>query len=158
LLSRLLLLFIVVPIIELFLLIQIGQWIGTLPTIGIILVTGTLGAFLARRQGIHVLNRVQAEFQRGQLPADAISDGAIILVAAALLVTPGILTDAVGFMCLIPYTRRFIKQIIRRQFENAVQHGQVYTSGQFYGQSQPYIEPDDVLIIDHDDISSTGGR
>jgi UPF0716 protein FxsA len=153
--SRLLLLFIVVPIIELFLLIQLGQWIGTLPTIGIIIVTGTLGAFLARRQGGQVLGRVQTEFQSGQIPANAIFDGAIILVAAALLVTPGILTDVVGFMCLIPYTRQIIKQIIRAQFEKAVQRGQVRTTTFSYGppngHNRPH-EPDDVIIIDHEDI------
>jgi UPF0716 protein FxsA len=153
LLSRLLLLFINVPALELILLIQIGQWVGTLPTFGLIIFTGILGAFLARRQGVQVLGRMRSEMQKGQLPTEAIFDGAIILVAGALLMTPGILTDTVGFLCLIPATRRVIKGLIRARLERAIRSGQILTTTYRPG-GRNQSPPDDVVIIDHDDYTS----
>ncbi len=154
-LSKLLLLFILVPIIELVLLIQIGQWIGTVPTVALIILTGVLGAMLVRRQGVEVMARMRGEFQTGRLPTEAIFDGAIILVAGAFLVTPGILTDSVGFLCLIPAGRRFIKRHLRKRVERAIQSGRIVT-GRYGGPAQraqpAQAPPDDVIIIDHDDI------
>jgi UPF0716 protein FxsA len=151
LLTKLLLLFVLVPIIELVLLVEIGQLVGTLPTIALIIFTGVLGAFLVRRQGVQVLTRIRAELQGGRLPADSIFDGAIILVAGAFLVTPGILTDTLGFLCLIPATRRFIKQLIWTRMERALHNGQffkaTFRSGGYPDRSE------DVIIIDHDDYS-----
>lgn len=120
---RLLLLFTLVPAVELALLIEIGRRIGTLPTLALIVATGVLGAALARHQGIGVLRRIQAELDEGRLPAGALIDGVIILIAAALLVTPGILTDAVGFLCLVPVTRKGIRAFLRRWLERAVREG-----------------------------------
>ena len=153
-------LFIVVPIFELILLIQIGQWVGTLPTIALIIFTGVLGAFLVKRQGMRVLTRANSQIQTGQLPADALFDGAIILVAGAFLMTPGILTDTMGFLCLIPPTRRIIKKFIASRFKKMVQNGQVFV-GPMGGsmrmgarqRPQQYTSPEDVIIIDHDDYN-----
>jgi len=120
---RLLLLFTLVPAIELGLLIEVGRRIGTLPTLGLILFTGVLGAALARYQGIVVLRRMQEEVAEGRLPAASLLDGVVILIAAALLVTPGILTDAVGFALLVPVTRAGIRRLLRRWFERAFREG-----------------------------------
>ena len=120
---RLLLLFTLLPAIELALLIEVGRRIGTLPTLGLILLTGVIGATLARYQGIAVLRRMQEELADGRLPAGSLLDGVIILIAAALLVTPGILTDAVGFALLIPMTRVGIRELMRRWFERALREG-----------------------------------
>ena len=106
----LLFLFIAVPAVELALLIEIGSRIGTLPTLGLIAITGIVGASLARMQGLAVLRRVQADMSRGELPASALVDGVILLLAGALLITPGILTDAFGFLCLIPVIRSVVKR------------------------------------------------
>ena len=158
-LSKLLLLFIVVPILELILLIQIGQWVGTLPTIALIIFTGILGAFLVKRQGVRALTRINSQVQAGQLPADAIFDGAIILVAGAFLMTPGILTDTMGFLCLIPSTRRVIKRFIASRFKKMVQNGQVFVGPMNIGgmganpEPKRYTPPEDVIIIDHDDYA-----
>jgi len=95
--ARLLLLFIVVPIVELGLLLKLGEWMGALPTLGLIIATGALGAYLARRQGLGVLRRAQAETEAGRLPAGELLEGLLILVAGAVLMTPGVLTDAFGF-------------------------------------------------------------
>jgi UPF0716 protein FxsA len=148
----LLLLFIIVPVIELMLLIQIGQYVGTLPTIGLIIFTGALGAYLARRQGVQVVARLRAELAAGQPPTDAIFDGAIILVAGAFLMTPGILTDTFGFLCLIPASRRLIKNAIRARVERAIRSGRVTVAGGFPPPRTNGHAPEDVIIIDHDDL------
>ncbi len=109
---RLLILFTVVPLLELWLLMLIGDIIGFGLTIALILVTGVVGASLARWQGVLCLQTVQRQVQAGQLPTDSLLDGLGILVAAAFLVTPGVLTDIVGFGLLIPPLRRVVRRLI----------------------------------------------
>lgn len=123
--AGLLLLFIVLPATELALLIEVGRRIGTGPTLALIVTTGILGATLARRQGLGVLRAIQIETAAGRLPAAQLIDGLIILVASALLVTPGILTDAFGFLCLVPAFRALLRASARRRFEQAVREGRV---------------------------------
>ncbi|KAA3663682.1 MAG: membrane protein FxsA [Chloroflexi bacterium] len=128
-LSRLLLLFIVVPAVELLLLIQMGRWIGTLPTVGLIVVTGIVGAYLTRQQGVQVWRRAQHEVQNGQVPGSALLEGAMILVAGAVLMTPGVLTDAFGFLLLIPQTRKLLRGVVWRQFQRILEKGQIRVGG-----------------------------
>ena len=120
---KLLMLFIVVPATELALLIEVGQQIGTINTLLLIVATGVLGASLAGRQGVGVVRKIQIEMASGHLPGGAIFDGLLILIAGIVLMTPGILTDIAGFLCLIPATRRAIKATIIRRMEAAVQGG-----------------------------------
>lgn len=105
---RLLLLFTTVPLVELALLLWIGGRIGVLPTIALILVTGAAGAALARHQGLATWRRFQQALAAGRLPGSELVEGLLILVAGALLLTPGVLTDAVGFLLLVPPARRWI--------------------------------------------------
>ena len=126
--TKLLLLFILVPLVELYLLIEIGKLIGTLSTISIIVSTGIIGAFLARRQGISVLYQIRNELSNGRLPASQFVDGLIILLAGAVLLTPGVLTDILGFLCLIPVSRKIIKKMLWRWFERGVHEGKVHFS------------------------------
>ncbi len=128
-LSRLLLLFIVVPAVELILLIQMGQWIGVLPTVGLIVITGIVGAYLTRQQGLQIWRRLQQELQTGQMPGEALLEGAMILVAGAVLLTPGILTDALGFLLLIPPTRKLISRFVSQQIQKRIASGQIRVSG-----------------------------
>ena len=121
----LLLAFVLVPIVEIWLLMRIGQAIDVGPTIGLILLTGTVGALLARSQGLGVLRRIRAESASGRLPADSLFDGLIILVAGAVLMTPGVLTDVFGFLCLVPAFRARLKDTLKRRFERAVREGRV---------------------------------
>jgi UPF0716 protein FxsA len=123
--GRLLLLFVGVPAIELALLIEVGGRIGTGATLALIAITGIVGASLAQRQGLSVLRTLQQETAAGRLPAGTLVDGVVILVAGALLVTPGILTDAVGFLCLVPAFRQQLKRAAMRHFERAVAEGRV---------------------------------
>ncbi|MCH9648455.1 MAG: FxsA family protein [Deltaproteobacteria bacterium] len=112
--ARLVLLFILIPVIELALLIEIGKRMGLLPTLTLIVVTGIVGAALARQQGLEVLERLRSELGGGTLPTDALVDGALVLMAGAVLLTPGVLTDLFGFLCLIPATRRVIRAGLKR--------------------------------------------
>lgn len=109
---KLLVLFILTPIIELSLLLEIGKRIGTLPTLGIIVLTGILGAYLVRGQGFMILKRIQNELEKGTLPGDSLMEGAIILAGGILLLTPGLITDALGFISLIPPGRMVIKRFL----------------------------------------------
>lgn len=121
----LLLIFVVVPAVELILLIEIGQRIGTITTLALIVGTGVVGASLARQQGVSTLARLRQDLGAGRSPAVPIIDGVLILVAAAFLVTPGVLTDIVGFLLLVPMSRGFIRQQLKRRFEGVIRSGAV---------------------------------
>lgn len=110
---KLLIVFTVIPFLELAILIKLGTLIGLVPTLAIVILTGLLGAALARSQGFATLTRIQQELQAGQLPGDSLLDGALILAGALLLITPGILTDLTGFLCLIPASRTVLKRFVR---------------------------------------------
>ncbi|MEW6243301.1 MAG: FxsA family protein [Bacillota bacterium] len=118
LLPRLLVLFTLVPTVDLLLLIAVGRRIGTAYVIAIIVATGVLGAFFARMQGLSVLGRIWTKMFLGELPSELIADGVMIIIAAALLITPGLLTDALGFALLFPAfrarVRRWVIQYVRR--------------------------------------------
>lgn len=108
-------LFLVVPIIEIYLLIQVGAVIGALPTILLVVATAVIGAYLLRQQGLSTLSRFQQNMATGVLPAREMLEGVLLLIGGALLMTPGFFTDAIGFMCLIPMTRQlFVAQLIKR--------------------------------------------
>lgn len=122
-LLRLFLLFTLLPVIELALLIEVGQHIGTAATIALVLGTGALGAFLARSQGLSVVKRMRQDLNRGQIPAEGLVDGLLILVGGLLLVTPGILSDATGIVLVLPASRRLIKRWLRKKLERWVKQG-----------------------------------
>jgi UPF0716 protein FxsA len=119
----LLTLFILVPMAELMLLLRLGDLIGLVPTLSIIVCTGVIGASLARWQGLITMRRVQTEFQAGRLPGDALVDGLLILVAGALLLTPGLMTDACGFLLLIPPGRALLRRRVMAAFRRRVRTG-----------------------------------
>ena len=121
--GRLLLLFTLVPLVELYLLIKIGGLIGALPTVLIVIGTGALGAFLARQQGFQVWRRIQTEMQMGHFPAEDMLDGLLIFAAGVVLITPGVLTDLTGLLILVPFTRRFIREWIREKLQRMMESG-----------------------------------
>jgi UPF0716 protein FxsA len=125
LLARLGLLFVLVPVLELMLLIRMGDWIGLWPTLGLILTTGLAGAALARAEGVRVFFQFQRELLSGRLPGQALLDGISVLIGGAFLVTPGILTDLAGFALLLPPTRRLIQARVRRSLERRIKDGTV---------------------------------
>lgn len=107
--ARLLLLFTLIPIAELALLIQMGRWVGLLPTVGLVIVTGILGAALASREGLRAWRAFQLDVWEGRLPGRSILDGLSIFVGGALLLTPGLMTDLLGFFLLLTPTRRWLQ-------------------------------------------------
>ena len=106
---RLLALFILVPIAELAIFIALGDKIGLWPTLAIIIITGFLGAALTKSQGARAIQRFRQASAEGRLPHREVTDGLIILVAGAVLLTPGFLTDTVGFLLLVPPVRALVR-------------------------------------------------
>ena len=127
-LARLLFLFLATPVIELALLIKLGDIIGFFPTVAIILVTGITGSYLAKREGISAWKRLNQKFSSGGLPGKELLDGVIILIAGALLITPGVLTDVLGFAGLIPLTRKGIRKYALKRIKRAMKRGTIRTS------------------------------
>ena len=115
---KLFLLFTIIPLIELALLIKIGAYIGVLMTISVVVITGILGAALARYEGFSVLNQIRSTLASGDIPADELIEGLLILVGGALLLTPGFLTDILGFVLIIPTTRRIFREYLKKYFKN----------------------------------------
>lgn len=136
LLSRLALLFVGIPLLELLILVQMGKMVGIWPTMGLVVVTGFAGAALARLEGLRTLWSIRGDLARGQLPGNALFDGLAILVGGALLLTPGILTDLLGFSFLLPPTRRFLLGRIRRRLEEKLRSGAIQVV-HFQGFPQP---------------------
>lgn len=132
-LGRLVLLFLLTPAIELGLLIQVDRLIGFWPTIGLIIATGIVGSYLARREGLTTWKRLNQRLQAGELPGTELADGVIILVAGALLVTPGVLTDVIGFLGLIPFTRAFIRRVLMRRLQRKMQQGSLQVQFGVFG-------------------------
>ena len=118
--GRLLILFIVVPLIEIAILIDIGGIIGTGPTILLVVVTGVVGAYFARMEGFRTLFTIRHKLDTGQLPADELLDGLIILIAGALLITPGVITDCFGFLMLFRPTRTRFKAWLKEWFSERI--------------------------------------
>ena len=109
-------LFIVVPLVEIAVLIQVGSWLGVVDTIGLLLLISILGAWLVKRQGTGLIRRVQSELAAGRVPASALVDGALLLVAGTLLLVPGFVTDAVGLLLLLPPVRAGVRSWLRRRW------------------------------------------
>jgi len=124
--GKLLFLFIITPIVELFLLIEIGKAIGTLEIIGLTIASGIIGAALAKSQGFSVLRKMQKEMAEGRIPTANLMDGFMILIGGILLLTPGVLTDAIGFLFLIPWTRVLVKGLLMKWIIYKIHKDQIH--------------------------------
>ena len=113
---KLLLLFTLVPLLELFILLRLGNYIGAIPTIIIVASTGIIGVSLARQQGFILLTRLKETVSRGEIPTDRLLEGVMILIGGAMLLTPGLITDTLGFALIIPISRAYFLQLARRFF------------------------------------------
>ncbi len=126
-------------------LLRLKDWTGWPLTVGLVFATGIVGATLARYQGLRCMNRVQEDLTAGRLPGDPMIDGLMILVAGALLVTPGILTDLVGFALLTPIFRSGMRRYLKHRFEASIQA----VSAQ-HGAASPRDQVIDVHVIEAD--------
>ena len=113
------LIFLVVPLIEIYFLIQVGSAIGAVPTIGLVVLTAVLGSAMLRHQGLAVLREAQGSIERGVAPARALLDGVFLVIGGALLLTPGFFTDAFGFACLLPAGRAWLVRLAMRRISIA---------------------------------------
>ncbi|MCF8112504.1 MAG: FxsA family protein [Desulfotignum sp.] len=124
-LFKLFLCFTLIPVVELYLLIKVGTIIGGFNTILLVILTGFAGAWLARMEGMHTMLKVRMNLQQGIMPAEELMDGLIILIAGLVLVTPGLITDALGLMMLWPVTRNRFKRFLRKKFDEMHAKGNI---------------------------------
>lgn len=158
-LGRLVLLFLLTPAVELGLLIQVDRLIGFWPTIGLIIATGIAGSYLARREGLSTWKRLNERLRAGDLPGKELADGVIILVAGALLITPGVLTDAIGFLGLLPPTRALFRRMIIRRLQKKVREGSAQVQlGIFGSMSSGPMEPGPTPPSSDPSTSDANGR
>ncbi|HEX5748278.1 MAG TPA: FxsA family protein [Archangium sp.] len=136
----LLLAFTVVPFIELYLLLAIGREVGFWPTVGGVLLTGVVGAWLAKKEGLRVLRRWQESLAQGRMPEEGLVGGVLVLVGGVLLVSPGVLTDVVGLFLLFPPTRRLVAAVVRRRLERRMAEGTLRVTT-FQSESFPGANP-----------------
>ncbi len=136
------LLFTIVPLVELWLLFQLSGIFGFFPTVFIVLITGVVGAALARWQGWQALSRIQSEMQQGLMPAKALGDGVLILVAGVLLITPGVITDIVGLSLLVPPLRAGVRKGVQLWL---AKHVQVQVNSSWQGQREVHTQDKNVV-------------
>lgn len=122
------LLFTLVPLVELYLLIRLGTYIGAVDTIAIVILTGLVGGLLAKSQGLAVIDRMRTELNQGRPPAESLFDGLLIFIAGAMLITPGLLTDGLGLILLIPWSRQAFKSWLGRKIQEKISEGEIHIS------------------------------
>ncbi len=145
-----------IPVVEFRILWALGENIGIMQTLAIVIITGLVGAQLARSQGIKVLNSLNSELRSGKMPADSLLSGALVLVGGVLLVTPGIMTDAFGLCLMLPPFRALIARVLKKYFKshfnivnmNNFQNG---ADTGFSGQNKENPNFVDVNVVDEDD-------
>ena len=122
---KLLLIFIITPLLEMSILIELGKRFGTWHTIGIIVLTGLIGASLAKTQGLQVYRNLTESLHNGQLPHNHLIEALLLLIGGALLITPGVLTDIVGFTLVLPWTRKLVRERLKAHFQGRISYGQI---------------------------------
>lgn len=149
---RLLLLFTLLPIVELALLIKIGEHVGVIPTIILVASTGFLGVSLARSQGYKVITKIRDNLNAGKMPADELIGGLLILIGGTMLLTPGLLTDITGFTLIIPFSRKYYAQFIKRRISKYFEKKGFNINYQQY--NNDYNFDDDYIDIDPDQTNN----
>ena len=142
---RLLFLFVMVPLVELSILIKLGKYLGTLNTILIIILTGILGAAFARSQGAGIISRIKTSLNQGQVPGDELIQGLLILAGGLMLITPGFITDLLGFSLILPQSRKLFAGWLLAYMKNKLH------SGRWQVNDSRFYSPDDTNGDDSDD-------
>lgn len=137
-LLRLFLAFTIIPLVEIYLLVRVGSHIGALPTVALVVGTGMAGAWLARAQGMSVMTRIRENMHRGVAPAGELVDALLIFIAGVLLITPGLITDAVGLLLLVPPARRAMRAWLAGRFAQWTAQGRVHV---VHGSGSPFGDP-----------------
>lgn len=151
-------LFTVVPVVELWLLITIGRSVGALPTVLLVVVTGVVGASLARHEGTRVFRGWRAAITEGRVPEEGVLEGALVLVGGVLLLTPGLLTDVMGLVLLLRPTRHLIAGIVRKRIEAKVADGSIHVQGFGFGGGRPGSRGDATgRVVSSEDVPEKSG-
>lgn len=135
-----------IPILEIVVFILVGGQIGVVATLAMILFTAILGSILLRVQGFSIINRIREQTERGELPGRELGNGAMILAAGILLLTPGFVTDSIGFLLFIPPVREIIWSVVASKVI-------VRGPGGFHGEKQPGNMDDGIVDLDPDEFS-----
>jgi UPF0716 protein FxsA len=122
---KLFLLFTIIPVIELALLIKVGSFLGVFNTVLVVILTAVVGAYMVRSEGIGVMYRIQKSMQEGVFPEEELINGAMILVAGALLLTPGFFTDVLGFIMVFPVSRNIIKKYAKKHIKKKIHPNEI---------------------------------
>jgi UPF0716 protein FxsA len=130
---RLFCLFTLVPLLELYILIKIGGYLGAFQTVALVVFTALFGVAIARVEGVRKLHQIRQSLSHGIVPAEEMVDGVLIFIGGILLITPGVLTDLFALVLLIPYSRTIFKRWLRRRFDRMVAAGNVRL--QYYGRN-----------------------
>ncbi|MEE9310668.1 MAG: FxsA family protein [Cocleimonas sp.] len=141
-------LFLVIPILEIYFLIKVSDIIDIFPTIILVILTAVIGAGLLRQQGISTLARLQQNMGQGKLPAQELIEGVLLAVGGALLMTPGFITDTIGFLCLIPFTRKLIAKNIMKRSADKMKAGVNAQMGGFTYESNTDRTPQDPNVVE----------
>lgn len=149
------LLFLVLPILEIYVVTQVAGSMGWLTTIALVIFVSLAGAVLVRGQGLSVLARIQRRLRSGEMPGKELVDGALVLVAGALLVTPGFLTDGVGLFLLLPPTRAIVRAWLTHRYSGRVQSGDLGGSSRFGTRIYGSWNVVDTDVADRDDDPPT---
>jgi UPF0716 protein FxsA len=140
-LAILLLLFVVIPIVEIYVAVLVGHAIGALNTIGLLLLLSIVGVWLTKQQGLSVISRIRRQLDAGRMPTNELIDGGLVVAGGVLLIAPGFVTDALGLLLLFPPTRMVARGILKRRFHGRVTYlGGPTGSGRLDG-------PDDVIDV-----------
>ena len=138
------LLFITIPIAEIWVLLEVSSKIGVLNTIGLVFLTAVVGITLLKRQGLNTLLRLNQRIEQGQLPAAEIFEGVVLAIGGALLLTPGFITDVLGFACILPFSRNVVvAELLKR--------GVLMAS---YGHSSTFSSPTNSTVFEQSDLNS----
>lgn len=142
--------FLVVPIIEIYVLIQVGEVIGALPTILFVVATAVIGIRLLKMEGLSTMARAQQKLQSGTLPADEMTEGIALIIAGAFLLTPGFFTDFIGFLLLIPPTRKmlitlFAEKVITQMKQRNAHFYSNFSQTSQYSDTKPTKKSDDII-------------
>jgi UPF0716 protein FxsA len=134
---RIIAVLLLIPLMDVLVLVLIAGWIGTVPTVALVVLTGLIGMLVVRAEGRHTLRRIREKVSKGQPPTDELLDGGFLIAAGAFLLTPGLVTDAIGFLLVVPPTRYLIREATKRWVvvpiadakSSGFVTGGVYTSG-----------------------------
>lgn len=146
--GKLFLAFTIIPFVELYILFQLADLTSPLTTLAIVILTGIIGAYIAKKEGLSIFKETQEKLSTGRLPKDTLIEGLCVLIGGILLLTPGILTDIFGFSLLFPVTRVIYREFIKKHFKTKVNY-QMYTN-----QRKDYknTDEDEVIDVDYEEI------